>query len=125
MRAQRVRRRRRVLEGAGIAAAGPVDAAIVDVPDGDAAAPQIVGDPVHDPAVGDLGLPAAAMDHQHGRMRPGAIRRPNVGDLQRRRAVADGRGRLRPRAPEQIGPDHQPVRSVRHWGARLRHRAGG
>ena len=33
----------------------------------DAAAAQIVGDPAHDRAVGDVGQPAAAVEHQHRR----------------------------------------------------------
>jgi hypothetical protein len=74
--AQCVGRRPGVEEGAGIAAAVAVDTPIVDVPDGDPPLAQIVGDPVHDPAVGDLGLPAAAMDHQHNRVGPAAGGKP-------------------------------------------------
>ena len=115
MGAQRVGGRGGVLEGAGIAAAGAVDAAIVDVPDRDAAPPEIVGDPVHDPPVGDLGLPAAAMDHEHGRMRAVARGEPEVDDLERVLAIGDRRARRRPRPLEQVRPGHQggAVRGVR------------
>src|SRR3546814_9314442 len=62
VRGQRIGRGGGVEESAGITATRPVHAAIVDIPDGDAALPQIVGDPVHDRPVGDLGRPASAMD---------------------------------------------------------------
>ncbi len=104
--AKRVRRRGDVPERAGIAAAGPVDPAIVDVPHRKPALGQIVGNPVHDRAIGDVGRPAAAMDHQHRRVRPLAGGEPQIGDLERIGAVGD-----RPRgdgagAREQCGPGH-------------------
>ena len=110
MRAQSVGRGADVQEGAGIAAAGAVDAAIVDVPHGDAAPGEVVDDPVHDRPVGDAGLPAAAMDHEHDRMRSAAGGQPEVGDLERIGAVADRGGGPGPRPFEQIRPGHQPAR---------------
>ena len=49
-----------IRESAGIAAAGAIDPAIVDIPHRNAVAAQIVGDPVHQRAVSDRGFPAAA-----------------------------------------------------------------
>ena len=70
-------------------AAAAVDAAIFDIPDGDPAAPQIVGDPVHDVALGDFGLPAAAMDHQDDGMGAVVRRKPQIDDLQRVVAIGN------------------------------------
>ena len=105
--AQRIGGLGRVGERARIAAAVPVDAAIIDVPDGDATCPEVVGDPVHDPPVGDLGLPTTAMDHQHGRVRPFAFGEPQVDPLHVIGAIGNGRRRLGPRPLEQVRPGHQ------------------
>jgi hypothetical protein len=79
--AQRVGRAGDILERAGIAAALLVNAAIFDVPDGEATLAQILRSPVHQRAVGDLLLPASAMDHQHDGVWPGAIGQPEVSDV--------------------------------------------
>jgi len=113
------------LESARIAPAGAVDAAIVDVPDRDSAAAQVVGDPVHDRAVGDFGLPAAAVDHQDCGMGAVTFGQPEVDHLQRVVAIADRSAGFRARPFEQIRPDHQPIRAARRGLAGLRHRAGG
>jgi hypothetical protein len=119
--AQRVGGRRGVEKGSGITAAGTVDAAIVDVPDGDAADAQILGDPVHQCPVGDVGLPAAAVDHQHDGMGAGALGQPQVDDLQRVLAIAYRRRRLRAQPFQQVLPDHQAVGATGF--AVCRHRA--
>src|SRR6185312_11814024 len=54
-----------VEEGPRIPAARPIYPPIIDVPDRDSAASQVIGNPIHQVAVGDIGLPTAAMDHQH------------------------------------------------------------
>ena len=91
-------------EGTRVAAAAAIDAAIVDVPDRDPAVAQVVGDPVHQPPIGDARLPATAMDHQHDRERPLACRQPQVADLQRIGAVGDGGTGLWVRAVGEVGP---------------------
>ena len=106
MRPQRVRSRGCVLEGAGIAAARPVDAAIVDIPDRDAAPAEVVGDPVHDRPVGDLRLPAAAMDHQGDGVRAGVRGHPDVRYLQGVGAIMDGGTGGGARPAEQVRPGH-------------------
>ena len=130
--AQRIRRGRDIAERAGVAAAGPIDPAIVDVPHRIAAFGEIIGDPVHDRPVGNVGRPAAAMDKKHGRVRALAAARgePEVGDLERIGAVRNGAGRDGARAGEQSGPGHHGGLGLGGgcgcggWGGREQ-RAGG
>ena len=111
---QRVRGRAGVTERAGIAAAGHVDAAILDVPHSDTAGAQIVGDPVHQAAIGDGARPASAMYHNHHRMLAGSCRHPHVHLLQRIRPVCDRRIGLRLCALRQIGPGQQRFGGIGH-----------
>src|SRR3569623_3429500 len=76
--AQQIGGRRCVAEGAGIAATGTIDPAIVDVPHRIPCAAKVVGGPIHDTAVGDTRRPAPAMDAQSGREGAGPGREPEL-----------------------------------------------
>jgi len=102
-----VRARADVLEGPRKAAARPVDAAVLDVPDCDAAPAQVFGGVVHDAELGDIGAPTAAVHHQHHRERSFARGQPEVGHLLGRGSVSELPGGRRHRPSEQIRPVHQ------------------
>ena len=93
-----------IRESAGIAAAGAIDPAIVDIPHRNAVAAQIVGDPVHQRAVSDRGFPAAAVDHHDHAMRAAAGRAPQVDFLIGVRPISDRGVRLWARTRDEIGP---------------------
>ena len=86
-------------------------------------------------AVGDLGRPAAAVDHQDGGEgglgAGGGGREPQVGDLQRVGAVGIGAGRRGARAGEEGGPGHDGglggglAAGAADWGALASGGAGG
>ena len=100
-----IRRRRHIFICPRIAAP-TVDPAIFDVPNPHPVRAQIVGDPVHDVALGNRGLPAPAVDHHHSRMRTRAFGSPHIDHLQRIRAIAHRRIGFRLHARKQIVPHH-------------------
>jgi hypothetical protein len=104
---------RSIHERSGVTAARPVDPAIVDVPHCHARSAQVVGDPVHQRAIGNLRLPAAAVHHDDHWVRPGPARQPHVDLLHGILAVADGRVGCRARALGQIGPGERHERRSR------------
>ena len=87
-RGELVDRRGHVCERGRPAPAG-ADATVLDVPHGEAAPPQVAGQPAREDLAVAL-LPGAAVDQDHHRVRPGAGRHVEVGALGGVRPVAMG-----------------------------------
>ena len=87
-----------------------VHATIFDIPNAHAMRAQVIGNPVHNIALCNRGLPASTMDHHNCRMRPASEfrprRLPHINHLQGILAIADSciRRRLWPR--QQVLPHH-------------------
>lgn len=78
-----ISRCRHIEKGPRIAATFPVDPAIFDIPDCNAAGAKIICDVIHDARIGDVGLPAPSVHHEDNRVRGLAPWQPEVGKLQR------------------------------------------
>ena len=105
--AQGVDPRRHVRVGPGIAAAGLVDAAVLQVPNRHAAAGEVLGGGVHQVGAGDRLGPAAAMDQHHHRIGPGPGGQPQLAPLVGAGTVGDARRRGGPRPGAELRPAHR------------------
>jgi hypothetical protein len=81
MIAKRVCRAGDIFKRPRIAATGFIYATILDVPDREPFLAEVIRCEIHQSPVRNRLLPASTMHHDHDRVRPGAIRQPEINNV--------------------------------------------